>query len=433
MRTLIFLFFLLSFNPFSALYGQIYRHFQSEDFEKTFYSNAEWKQKIREKEIEFYQYYNNEFLLFEEDINSKKDLQLVFNILQTEDKKVTLDNIKYQLKALNAAFNNEINMPDDDFYKDQAFSAGIQFCVPEFSDEFIRIFTLPKGTIFRNFFDERGEKGLQPYEPGKYINIWVADLGQYNPQGQEFSIAGYAQLPMRDPMKDGIVLDIDHFGSQPNNELYKKGYTLAHLMGIYLGLRPLWGLDGVGQCGGDHVDDTPTHGGPTLICLPQTINQLVVSQCWGNERIMNRNFMDNIPDDCAAMFTLGQRRIMHANLGKKGPRGHLVSELPFKCNTEKETFSVDLTKNATSKLTISPNPAFDVINVRLDQVKQINNKLDHYIIYNLMGLEKARGNIDSNEISIQIQNLPSGMYFFVANLQGNDELERVTSVFEVIR
>ncbi|MBK6499583.1 MAG: T9SS type A sorting domain-containing protein [Saprospiraceae bacterium] len=46
---------------------------------------------------------------------------------------------------------------------------------------------------------------------------------------------------MRDHLKNGIVIDIDHFGEQPNNELYNKGYTLAHLMGIFLGIRPLWG------------------------------------------------------------------------------------------------------------------------------------------------------------------------------------------------
>lgn len=62
-------------------------------------------------------------------------------------------------------------------------------------------------------------------------------------------------------------------------------------------------------------DDTPEINGATLICLPQREDYFVATGCFGNLRRMNKNSADNIPDDCAAMFTLGQRRKMHANLG----------------------------------------------------------------------------------------------------------------------
>lgn len=420
---------MVTFFVLNISQAQIFRYYKSEELEKTFYDNVEWKQKIREREIEFEQYFQNEFLLFEENITEVKHLQVVFNILQTEDKKVSLDNIKYQLKALNAAFNNEIAMPEDDFYKDKAYSAGIQFCVPEFNENFIRLVTLPKGTELRNIFSERGEMGLQPFEPENYINIWVADLGQYNPQGQEFSIAGYAQLPMRDPLKDGIVIDIDHFGEQPNNELYKKGYTLAHLMGIYLGIRPLWGLDGEGQCGGDGVDDTPEINGATLICLPQREDYFVATGCFDNLRRMNKNFMDNIPDDCAAMFTLGQRRKMHANLGKKGPRGYLIPLQPFKCNDGRSTSIVENDVVKASKVKVMPNLAHSQISINIEEsIENVN-----FSIFNLSGQLMIKGVMESPSKDINVTEWPAGMYYLLVNqhLNKTSNVQKVT--FEVIR
>lgn len=425
----LFLFTLTLLLTSGSAYAQIFRHYLSTDLEMAYEKDEEWKKKIRERTIEFEQYFANEFLFFENDDNAIKHVQVVFNILQTEDKKVTYDQIKQQLKALNAAFNNEIKMPEDDFYKDLAYNAGIQFCVPDFNENFIRTKTFPKGTEFKEMFSERGEKGIAAMEPDKYINIWVADLGQYNPQGQEFSVAGYAQLPMRDSLKDGIVIDIDHFGEQPNNELYSKGYTLPHLMGIYLGIGPLWGFYGDGQCGGDFVADTPTHPGPSLICLPQTENQLVVSSCWGNERMMNKNFMDNVPDDCAAMFTLGQRRKMHANLGKKGPRGYLIPTEPFTCNDGKTTAVLDNEITKMPNVRVMPNPAYSQITIRLEGS---DNKA-YYRVFNTTGQLMTKGEMESTSQDVNVSEWPAGMYYLMVNQHQNNisNVQKVT--FEVMR
>jgi hypothetical protein len=425
----LFLFTLTLILTSESAFSQIFRHYLSTDLEMSYEKDEEWKKRIREKEIVFEQYFANEFLLFENDDIAVKHVQVVFNILQTEDKKISYDQIKQQLKALNAAFNNEIKMPEDDFYKGQAYSAGIQFCVPEYSEKFIRVVTLPKGTVIRDMFSERGEQGIAAFEPEKYVNIWVADLGQYNPQGQEFSIAGYAQLPMRDPLKDGIVIDIDHFGEQPRNELYSKGLTLPHLMGMYLGIGPLWGLYGDGQCGGDFVDDTPTHPGPSLVCLPQTENQLVVSSCWGNERMMNKNFMDNVPDDCAAMFTLGQRRKMHANLGKKGPRAYLIPSEPFNCNDGRPTAVVDNDVVKANKVKVMPNPAHSQITINIEG----NIENSYFSIYNLSGQLMIKGEMESTSKDINVTEWPAGMYYLMVNQHQNkiSNVQKVT--FEVIR
>jgi hypothetical protein len=432
MKTFLFsIIFICVFSSFG--YGQVFRHFLSEDLEKTQYGNEEWKKMIREREIVFEQYFKNEYLLFENDDDMDINLQVVFNIIQTEGKKVNYDQIKAQVKALNAAFNNELKMPEDDYYKDFAVDANIQFCVPEYNENYIKVVTLPSGGEIKGLFAERGQKGLSANNPDKYINIWVVDMGQvFLYGGQEFSIAGYSQLPMRDPIKDGIVIDIDHFGQQPNSELYKEGYTLAHLMGIYLGIRPLWGLDGLGECGGDGVDDTPTHGVESLLCFPQTENQVVSGPCWGNERMMNKNFMDNVPDNCAAMFTIGQTRKMRANLGIKGPRRYLISEFPIDCNDGKVTATEEVQVIKDSKIKVYPNPSYNQVQVSID-IDDLDPQDATYDVYSLTGQKMATGKFKDKQIVLDVNEWVGGMYFIVVNHNHNEKFTRYSSKFEVLK
>jgi hypothetical protein len=87
-------------------------------------------------------------------------------------------------------------------------------------------------------------------------------------ESQSFTEAGFAQLPFRQSETDGIVIDVDLFGPQKDNPLYSKGYTLVHLMGIYLGLKPLTGFY---DDAGDGVDDTPENNIETLsVCRRET-------------------------------------------------------------------------------------------------------------------------------------------------------------------
>ena len=138
----------------------------------------------------------------------------------------------------------------------------------------------------------------------EYLNIWVLRLG-----GSNSSTLGYSSLPPFnfDPFTDGIVVDYKAFGKGPYDLIagYEMGRTTTHEVGHWLGLRHIWGDDN-GLCpndsGGDDdgVSDTPGQGNNYFGCpsWPQI-------SCGSADMFMN--FMDYTDDDCANLFTEGQK------------------------------------------------------------------------------------------------------------------------------
>ncbi|MBK8372392.1 MAG: T9SS type A sorting domain-containing protein [Saprospiraceae bacterium] len=419
----IYLFFLMLFINLVDAQSQNFKKYSSGEVENLTKIDTSLSKALREKEIEFSQYYNNEFILFEP--FSDITLPIVLNIIETPDKKITEENIIYQMEALNKAFNNEVETPEDHYYKDKAVSTKIRFCVPEINSTFVRKRTVPSGTVFRDLYEMANEdKGLAPYLPQNFINIWVSDLGQIQEGPQIFESAGYSQLPMREAVVDGIVIDIDHFGHNSGNSFYGQGYTLAHLMGNFLGLKP---LDGFGNCGGDEVDDTPSHNTETLLCLPHTESMVLSTVCFFVNRRMNRNFMDNVPDECTSMFTYGQMARMQAMLGLKGPRRSFVDEAYFGCTTVK-TNSISTIIEKDSYIRLYPNPGNDKIFLEEIQENFFQSGRP-YKVYSFEG-RFMEGGVLSNKQEINTTDWSTGLYFLI--FEGIDNRYKKI-VFEIVR
>ncbi len=413
---------IVSFIFVNAVNAQIFRHFQNAEFDKIVFTNSPDKKIIRDREIEFEQYFKNEFLLFEE--IKPITLPIVFNLLVSDKKQVSNEQILNQIIALNRAFGNEIKMPEDDYYKDYAVDTELRFCIPEFNENFIRVKKVPEGTIFSDFEEiKKSEKGLEAFNSDKFINIWVCDLGTKIIENQKFIVAGYSQLPLRGSKTDGIVINIDLFGKQSLNELYSEGYTLVHLLGVYLGIKPLTGF---GPCEGDGVDDTPNINAETLICLPQTNIHYVSDGCYFNDRRMTRNFMDNIPDYCATMFTWGQKTRMHGYLGMKGPRYGLVDDIYKECVITQPS-SINQGKDINN-IIIYPNPSNNTINIE-SNIDNDTGQNHTYSVFNLMGQKIESGKL-INDVTIDVRSWQSGYYIFVVKLTDGKIFKKK---FEVIK
>ncbi|HAK78005.1 MAG TPA: hypothetical protein DCM71_14120 [Runella sp.] len=223
-------------------------------------------------------------------------LSLAFHIFYPKGGKPTIteEQIKKQIEVLNRDFGKP-TPPDSTLgahhYARLAADTEIQFC-PKYSINYIE-------TSLSDFTDlqaiKQPEKGGIAPQKGA-INIWVADLK---------NSAGYAQLPGYSSKTDGIVLNQSYFLGVPQKEgqrFYSLGKTLTHLMGNFLGLIDLWGLD---DCQDDGVLDTPLHSGPTLF------KGKAISLCYSYiyEQMVS-NFMDNSPDEILWMFTKGQKEKM---------------------------------------------------------------------------------------------------------------------------
>lgn len=148
-------------------------------------------------------------------------------------------------------------------------------------------------------YDELG--GKTGWDPASYINVWVAEYGQFLGSA---SFPGMAPFPQ----EQGIIINIENFGatieSAPSVFL-NRGHTLTHEMGHYFGLMHIWGQGLQSDCSDDDgIEDTPRSAGPFYGC-PSGVQE----SCGTHN--MYQNFMDLTDDRCLAAFTVQQVNLMN--------------------------------------------------------------------------------------------------------------------------
>jgi hypothetical protein len=154
--------------------------------------------------------------------------------------------------------------------------------------------------------------GLDAWDPTRYLNIWVCNLGS--------GLLGYGEFPTNSVSSTyGVVILYSAFGSNYTSYgtfsaiayPYDRGRTTTHEFSHCFDLYHIWGDDN-GLCSGsDYVSDTPNQGDATTTCYtyPHTDNCST-----SNPGIMFMNYMDYSYDNCLNMFTAGQKTRMLAVL-----------------------------------------------------------------------------------------------------------------------
>lgn len=155
--------------------------------------------------------------------------------------------------------------------------------------------------------------GLAPWDPERYLNLWVCAL--------EGGTLGYGQFPGGPPETDGVVILHDAFGSGGSaRPPFDLGRTTTHEVGHYLNLSHIWGESRIPSChDDDFVPDTPPQ-------FDKNFGKPVyphVSCNNGPHGDLFMNYMDYVDDDAMVMFTKGQVSRMRATLS--GPRRRLGS------------------------------------------------------------------------------------------------------------
>lgn len=145
------------------------------------------------------------------------------------------------------------------------------------------------------------------WDPTRYCNVWVADLGS--------GLLGYATFPAGTSLpgiagggnatNDGVVVLNTSFGSigTATAPPYHKGRTLTHELGHWLGLIHTWGDDGGACTGTDNCADTPNSANSVFGCPLSTFTDACLPSAPGP---MTMNFMDYTDDLCMFMFTNDQ-------------------------------------------------------------------------------------------------------------------------------
>lgn len=361
---------------------------------------------------------------------------IVFHVLyENESQMISQEKLAEQVQILNEAFSNgssesvtPIIQGKDrrnlEGYKLIREDTRVQFCFPAEDPQNKATtginYESTSTSEWSDYYSMKDKKtGVKPWNTEKYINVWVVNLPD--------TVSGYAQMPNGPKELDGIVIDYSYISNIGNaNSPYNKGYTLAHLMGNYLGLLPLWGSR---PCGDDYVDDTPIHNAPNFDC--PRVNH--VSSCNGNVTEMTNNFMDNTFDACLEMFTAGQMRRIQKVLHPKGPRGKLgvdkktqcADDLLFAANSREDMKKDEPNSLHKNTINIRPNPVSDAFYVQL----QIDNtqKIEHCSIevYSIGGqlVHQISRAVPQSEFTINVQDWIPGIYVVKAYL-GNESFSK---------
>jgi hypothetical protein len=171
---------------------------------------------------------------------------------------------------------------------------------------------VPEFVIDNNGAKHSNLGGHDNWDPAKYLNIWVCQLGG--------GLLGYATFPAdltSEADNDGVVIGYTAFGNIGTvTAPYNKGRTATHEVGHWLNLRHVWGD---ANCGDDFVDDTPTQEKANYGCT--SFPHVTCGN--GPNGDLFIDFMDYSDDACMAMFTNGQKQRTDATFA--GPRNGLTT------------------------------------------------------------------------------------------------------------
>ena len=244
-----------------------------------------------------------------------------------------------QIEVLNRDFNrrNPDTVKTRGIFKPRAGSARIQFVLASMDPNGVATNgMIHKATTRTTFGSNSGQLadamkatstgGADPWDPTKYLNIWVCDLSVNN----QDALLGYAFPPYGHPSwtsgswvadnRQGVVLHYKVVGR--NNPRAtgviasaNMGRCAVHEVGHYLGFRHIWADDQFvpNKCTlDDYIDDTPVQGiGAGFTC------NLGVNSCIEPKNDMPdmfENYMDYSTEACQNMFTRQQVSMMRKSI-----------------------------------------------------------------------------------------------------------------------
>ena len=78
-----------------------------------------------------------------------------------------------------------------------------------------------------------------------------------------------------------------------------------------------------------------------------------------------------------------------------------------------------VTENTTSQVSVYPNPAIDMVNVKSEQ------NVDSYEVYNMTGAMVLRRNVSAKSFGLDLRELPAGTYLLKMNANGQVKMQRI--------
>lgn len=256
-------------------------------------------------------------------------IPVVVHVVYSNDAEyINYDQIKKQIEVLNQDYRrlNWDTALTPAGFKSVASDVGIEFRLaqkdPSGKPTVGVTFTKTKMLSFSD--GDEGIKstemgGSDPWDPNKYLNIWVGDLTSGSSR-----LLGYVPYPnLAGTNIDGVAISYTAFSTYGTslNSRYNLGRTVTHEVGHWLDLLHLWGLSAEGSCDTDYVDDTPSQRNETSSALNCPVYPYKPADNCNNDSRgrMFSNYMDYTRDACMNMFSKGQAQKMLSFLTAQRP------------------------------------------------------------------------------------------------------------------
>ncbi|MEL6658758.1 MAG: zinc-dependent metalloprotease [Bacteroidota bacterium] len=353
---------------------------------------------------------------------------VVHVVWRTEEERLAVDRVASQIEVLNEDYRR-LNLDIEDVH------FAFQGVTADMEINFVLATEDPEGQPHSGIVERQtSETNLAGFTGGRrrlcyndlggstawctscYLNIWVADL---NLDG----VAGIGIFPTQiadgevPADEDGVYIQPDRFGRSTNPEgPFDLGRTCTHEIGHYLNLLHLWGVEtppaDCNDCCGnpaydDFVDDTPfqveTHAGE---CPGPFTNTCVTVP---NDRPDNvQNFMGFGTDECALMFTEGQKVRVWDALQTYRP-GFLLEDCRKACMVSTTDFAAEQTNLVLIRHNGGREPALETLVPGVDwELYRVDGQLVK------SGQQELMGTVPWNLLNIE-----QGLYLLRATHQGS--------------
>ena len=331
-------------------------------------------------------------------------IRTVFHVVYASgEQNISEDQIRSQLQVLNRDYRG-LNRDSDqtqEAFKNVVSDARIQFVLADLDEngsatDGITRTSTTHGPFGNNDLYQTALGGIDPWDPNKYLNIWVADLAP--------GILGNASPPGSTDF-DGVTIDYENLGiGSTAIAPYNAGRTVTHEIGHWLGLSHLWGE--TGDCDGDDgLDDTPN--------MTRTFGDCNLSQSTCGSTDMVQNFMNLEVDACLTFFTLDQTNLIRSTLLNQ--RSGVITE------TQVVT-AIDIKKDL-QKILVHPNPSqTGIFNLHLE----LDGPAILVKVADLMGrvvLEDRHINIE--HYRVDLSSYPQGVYWILVKLKNRIIYQRI--------
>lgn len=305
---------------------------------------------------------------------------VVHVVYKTANQNVSNAQIQSQIDVLNEDFRglNPDIVPPGHPFRSVAADCNIEFCLASVNPQGNPTNGITRTSTTADFTGSSSDDvkftsagGRDNWDPTRYLNIWVCDLGN--------QLYGYATFPdelANDPDYDGVVINYTAFGVGGSSvSPSDQGRTATHEIGHWLFLYHIWGD---ANCGDDLVGDTPPAEQENYGCPSFPSNPF--NSCGGDgDGEMYMNYMDYVDDGCMNMFTLDQGNRMLGVISNY--RSGLISS--GACSS-----SAAIDESSLAGLVrISPNPGNGLFQVEAPAAKGRPHQIS---VFNTLGQEVQR-------------------------------------------